>query len=99
MKKHKGSWLIIVSLIVALAVAGPGIHNRELIDVTLLQTLGVDGEEWVTLTAVAPSDDKEPPQRYRTQADSLAEAREAARASDFIRKHLPPELLTAYCGK
>lgn len=71
--------LIIISLVVALAVASPGIHNRELIDVTLLQTLGVDGPGPVTLTAVAPSEGEEPPQRYRTQGDSLSQAREKLR--------------------
>ena len=73
------SGLIIVSLIIALAVAGLANRSRELIDVTLLQTLGVDGADVVTLTAVAPSEEDSPPQRYRTQAGSLSEAREELR--------------------
>ena len=73
------SGLIIVSLILALAVSGLAAGSRELINVTLLQTLGVDGAGPVALTAVAPSDEKDPPQRYRTQADTLANAREELR--------------------
>ena len=72
-------WLIIISLIVSLAVIGPAAGSQELIDVTLIQTLGVDGPGPVTLTAVAPADEEKPPQKYRTQGNDLAQAREGLR--------------------
>ena len=68
-------WLTTISLIIALAVLGSGSRGRELIDVTLIQTLGVDGHGPVTLTAVAPADEENPPQWHHTQGADLAQAR------------------------
>lgn len=36
--------------------------------------------------------------KYRKLPGSLAEAREAAAASEFVRGHLPAELIALYCG-
>ena len=77
MREHRCiGWLTIISLIIALAVLGSGNRGQELIDVTLIQTLGVDGPGPVTLTAVAPADQENPPQHYRTRGHDLAQARE-----------------------
>lgn len=63
--------LTLVSLLLTLLLTGCG--GRELANVTLIQTLGVDGAERVELTAVGEEEDAA---CYRAQGDDLARARE-----------------------
>ena len=79
MRKHPfAGRLIIVSLIVSLAVIGAAAPGRELTDVTLMGTLGVDGPGPVALTAVGEGEGGEIC-RYTTQGPDLARTREALR--------------------
>lgn len=64
--------LTLASLLLAGLLTGCG--GRELANVTLIQTLGVDGAERVELTAVGEGEDD--PACYQTQGDDLAGARE-----------------------
>ena len=82
---HLIGWLIIISLIVSLAVIGPAAGSQELIEVTLIQTLGVDGAGPVTLTAVAPADEEDMPQKYRTRGENLAQARDSLKELGHTR--------------
>lgn len=65
--------LILASLALAALLTGCG--GRELANVTLIQTLGVDGAEQVELTAVGEEDGA----CYQAQGDDLAQARERFR--------------------
>lgn len=74
--------LILVSLaLLALLTAGGG---RELTDVTLIQTAGVDGAGPLTVTAVGEDDGD----RYRAQGGDLARAREGLREVGRTRLEL-----------
>lgn len=67
--------LTAVSLAVSALLTGCG--GRELTNVTLIQTLGVDGAEEVSLTAVG--EEEADPQRYQTQGEDLDRARQRLR--------------------
>lgn len=64
----------LISVSLALAVLLTACGGRELTDVTLIQTLGVDGAEQVELTAVGEEEEGGEP-CYRTQGVDLAQAR------------------------
>lgn len=66
--------LTLASLFLAVLLTGCG--GQELANVTLIQTLGVDGSEQVELTAVGEGEDEDDPAYYQAQADDLALARE-----------------------
>lgn len=72
--------LIVVSL--ALAALCAGCSGRELANVTLLQTVGIDGPGPVTLTAVGDGADGAV---YRTVGESAAAAREGLRSLGTTR--------------
>lgn len=67
--------LTAVSLLTAALLTACG--GRELANVTLIQTLGVDGAGAVTLTAVG--EEETDPQRYQTQGEDLDRARQRLR--------------------
>lgn len=62
-----------LALITGLTACG----GRELANVTLIQTLGVDGAQGVSLTAVG--EEETDPQRYQTQGEDLDQARQQLR--------------------
>ncbi len=66
--------LLIVSLLLAAALTGCG--GRELSNVTLIQTIAVDGPGPVTLTALG---DEEEPAVYETRGDDVLRAQEGLR--------------------
>ena len=72
--KQTAQKLIIVSL--ALAALCAGCSGQELTNVTLIQTIGVDGPGPVTLTAVGDEEDAE---IYRTVGESVTAAQEDLR--------------------
>ncbi len=72
--------LIIVSLLLAATLTSCG--GRELSNVTLIQTIAVDGPGPVTLTALG---DEEEPTVYETQGNDVLQAQEGLRALGTTR--------------
>lgn len=73
----RGIFMKLTAVSLALAALLTGCGGRELTNVTLIQTLGVDGAGEVSLTAVGEEEDD--PQRYRTQGPDLDQARQGLR--------------------